>query len=150
MAEILDDIGEIGRMHIFEKLVRDVQANPALRIGLENVAEFPANRMRRDAALKSTNGSWRHDSPQDSAQDRADTDIDLEDVKHIVTVLGKAQERYIVDADDFAALGVDNLLIEQIAHHAQHVLVGVIRSELLVVEMNAVHVDAFDLVVTKA
>ena len=43
----------------------------------------------------------------------------------------------IGDAHHFAAVDVDNLLIEQIALDAQHVLVGVIRIKLFVAELDA-------------
>ncbi len=49
-AQLLDDVGQVGRMHVFQQPVRNVQPQAPLRIGLQNVAEFPANGMRRDPA----------------------------------------------------------------------------------------------------
>ena len=45
---------------------------------------------------------------------------------------------------------IDDLLIEQVANHAQHVLVGVIRSKLFVPEIDALERDGSDLVVADA
>ena len=53
----------------------------------------------------------------------------------------------IGDAHHFAALPVDDLLIEQIADQAQHVLVGMVGRELLVLEVDPVERNGADLVV---
>ena len=47
-------------------------------------------------------------------------------------------EGEIGDAHHFAAVDVDDLLIEQIARDAQHVFVVVIGNELFVAELDAV------------
>ncbi len=44
----------------------------------------------------------------------------------------------IGDAHHLAALRIDDLLIEQIPHHPQHVFVGVVRREDFVAQENAV------------
>ena len=54
----------------------------------------------------------------------------------------------VVDANDFAAVGVDDLLIEEIARYSQHVFIGMIGGEALVLEVNTGAGDAFHLVVT--
>src|SRR2546422_941439 len=46
-----------------------------------------------------------------------------------------------------AAMGVDDLLVEQVAHDAKHVLVGMIRREMFVLEKDAVKGDGPHLVV---
>ena len=43
----------------------------------------------------------------------------------------------VVDADHLAAVDVDDLLVEEVAVDAQHVLVVVIGNELLVAEMDS-------------
>ena len=55
---------------------------------------------------------------------------------------------HVVDADHFAALRVDDLLVQQIAHQAQHVLVGMIGREVFVAQMNAIERNGVDLIVT--
>ena len=56
-------------------------------------------------------------------------------------------ERDVGDAHHFAALRVDDLLVEQVAHQAQHVLVGVVGREHLVAQVDAVERDGADLIV---
>ena len=58
--------------------------------------------------------------------------------QRIAAVLMPRIEGDIVHPNHLAALGVDNLLIEQIANHAQHVFVGMIRREVFVFEIDAV------------
>ena len=54
----------------------------------------------------------------------------------------------VVDPHHLAAVDVDDLLVEEVARDAQHVLVVVVRDELLVVEADAsAEVDGADLVV---
>ena len=53
----------------------------------------------------------------------------------------------IGDPHHLAALAVDDLLVEQIADHAQHVLVGMIGGELFVAEVNSVERNGADLIV---
>ena len=56
-------------------------------------------------------------------------------------------KRDVVDPHHLAAVDVDNLLVEQVAPHAQHVFVGVIGEELLVAELDAIKADQRNLVV---
>src|SRR6185437_13275046 len=51
---------------------------------------------------------------------------------------------------DFSTLRVNDLLIEQIANHSEHVFVGVIRGQALVLQVDAFGTDGLDLVVTDA
>ena len=95
-----------------------------------------ANQLGRDHALRQT--------PQYAAQ----PDIDVQDVDHLAVGFVLDLERYVGDADHFAALAIDDLLIEKIAHQAQHVFVGMIRGEHFVFEVNAVERNGADLIVT--
>ncbi len=51
------------------------------------------------------------------------------------------------DAHHFAAMRIDDLLVQQVAHKAQHVFIGVVGSELLVLEPDAVQIEPADLIV---
>ena len=89
----------------------------------------------------------RQHALQQPAENATDADVDLQHPERIGAVLNHAFERDVVDANYFSPLGVDDLLVEKIAHHAQHVLVGMIRREIFVAEMNAVERNGTDLVV---
>ena len=56
-------------------------------------------------------------------------------------------EADVADAYDLAALSVDDLLIEQVAHHAQHPLVAVIGRQLLGAQIDSVEADRAHLIV---
>src|SRR5579872_160677 len=99
---------------------------------------LPADEVRRYKTLQPADQTrWQHSLHQ-PAENAAESDIDLRDHQVICAVVLLDLERNVGDANHFASLGVDNLLIEQIAHQPQHVLVGMIRREYLVFEVNAV------------
>ena len=77
-------------------------------------------------------------------------DIDFQNVQDITTVFPLFQKSDVVDADNFSALRVDDLLIEQVAHHAKHVLVGMVWGEKLVLKVDAVGTNSLHLVVADA
>ena len=56
-------------------------------------------------------------------------------------------QRDIGDANHFAAVHVDDLLVQQVPHHAQHVLVRMVGGEQFVFKVDAVETDRPDLVV---
>src|SRR6185437_11592141 len=52
-----------------------------------------------------------------------------------------------VHADYLAALGIDDLLVKQVARHAQHVFIGMVGRQAFVLEMNAFGGDGLNLIV---
>ena len=68
-------------------------------------------------------------------------------VQRIRSVTGNLQS-HIVDADNFAAVDINNLLVEQIALDAQHVFIGMVRIELLVGKLYPAQGNPGDLIVT--
>ncbi len=90
----------------------------------------------------------RPDQPlQQTAQNAADAYVDFEHHERIAVVMPHF-EAHVGDADHFTAVDVDDLLIEQIALQAQHVLVRMIGVEFFVAELDAVEGDVRNLVVT--
>ncbi len=106
--------------------------------------------MRGNVALQGANSGRRGDAAEQPPDNGPDADIDFEDMQDLAAVLTFFQEGDVIDADHLAALGVDDLLIEQVANHAQHVFVGMIRSEALVFEVNTAGTDGLDLVISDA
>ena len=76
--ELLDDVGQVGRVHVFEQPVGDVQAQAALRVGLEDVAKLPADGVRRNARLQPADPARRNRRPAPAGGDAADADIHLQ------------------------------------------------------------------------
>ena len=74
-------------------------------------------------------------------------DIHFEHAQFVAVFVMDEIERDVRDAHHFAALSVDNLLIQQIAHQPQNVFVGMVRGELLVLEKDSIERDGADLIV---
>ncbi len=77
-AQVLDDIGEVSRMHVLQQAVRNVQTQAPLRIGLQNIAEFPADRMRGNAGLQPADPARRQNALEQAPEDAPDSDVDLQ------------------------------------------------------------------------
>ena len=135
-------------MHVFQQPVGNIQAQAALRIGFQDVAELPANGARRNPRLQPAHPARRNRPLHQPAEDAAHADVDIQHPQNVAVVLLADFKRDIGDADHFAALRVDNLLIQKIAGGAQHVLVGMVGREVFVAEKNAVERNGADLVVT--
>jgi hypothetical protein len=121
-TQLFDDVRQIGRVHVLQQPVRNVEPQATLRIGLQNIAELPADRPRRDARLNPPDPA-RRQALQHSPENAADPDIDFEHPQLFHSVVLTELQREIVDAHYLAALRVDDLLIQKIAGQAQHVLV---------------------------
>jgi hypothetical protein len=86
----------------------------------------------------------------EAAEDAADANVDFEDMEDVTVRIAPDGKRDISDANDFAALGINDLLIQEIADDPEHVLIRVIREELLIFEVNAVQRNGADLIVPNA
>ena len=95
----------------------------------------PPHQAARDHALRQP--------PEHAAQ----SDIHVDDVQNVAVLLVLDLESDVGDAHHFAALAVDDLLVQKIAHQPQHVFVGMIRRQQLVFEVNAVERYGANLVV---
>ena len=51
-AQVFDDVGQVGRVHLLQLLVGDIQPQAAQRIGLDHIGEFPADGIGRDGLLQ--------------------------------------------------------------------------------------------------
>ena len=92
----------------------EAQLYAAERVGLDQVDKLPLNFSRRQLGLNFTNGHGRNDSLQQAADGTGKAYIHLSDSKLGVAVGAIVGQVDVIYADDFAAVGVDNLLIEQV------------------------------------
>ena len=145
-AQLFDDVGQIGGMQLPQLVVRNAEPQAALRIGLDDIAKFPADRIGRDGLLQAANPARRHYALDQAAEDAAYADVHFQDGHDVAPAVVADLERNVIDTDDFAPVHVDDLLIQQIALDAQHVLVGMIGREVLVGEVNAVERNGGNLV----
>src|SRR4051794_19802218 len=102
-------------MHLLERLVRDVESQPALRVRLDNVAVLPTNRVRRNRLLYPTYPGHRYHTLQQPPDDAPHADIDFEHVQLVIALRVLDLERYIGNTNHLSAERIDNLLIEQIS-----------------------------------
>ena len=77
-AEFLDDVGQVGGVHLLQLVVRDVEAQPPQGVGLHHVAELPADGVGRDGPLQAADPAGRQHALQQPAEDAADADIHFE------------------------------------------------------------------------
>src|SRR5438132_7735054 len=146
-------------MDFFQLFVRNVQAQAPLRVGLDDVAEFPANGIGRNDTLDLPNEAGRQHALHQTPKNAADADIHFQNVQAVAAVPVYALavpmpitgcvadlESDVVDADHLAAVHVDDLLVEQVPADPQHVFVGMIWREDLLAEADAVERDGGDLV----
>ena len=140
--EVLDDVGDVGRVQRLEEPVGDVQPESPLRVRLDDVAGGPRDRPRRDRLLRPAHPGGRDDALGDAPEDAPQADVDVAQVQHRVAVgVVRDLERQVAHPDHLAALGVDDLLIEQVADDAQHPLVVVIGREDLVAQEDPRQID---------
>ena len=104
----------------FERpFVGDLQLHAARRIGFEQIDELPRDDARRDLLEQRAQRERRHDALRQPPDRAARADVDRDDVQEQVAVDRRRVELDVVDADDLAAVHVDDLLIEQVALQQQ-------------------------------
>jgi len=118
-CEVFDNIGDVGGMELGQPVVRNLQLDAASGIGLDEIDESPGDGARGDFLDQKVQGGAGRESAQKAAYRATGADIDGSDAQGGVKISGLGDgidlEIDIVDADDFAAVDIDDLLIEQIA-----------------------------------
>jgi hypothetical protein len=117
--EVFDNIGNIRGVERSQALVRNFEFYPARGIGFDEVDKTPGDGAFRnffEQNMKS--GAWGHSSQQ-AANGAADADVDRVDAESSMrdsAVGGNVDLQVdVVDANHFAAMNVDDLLIEKVA-----------------------------------
>ena len=80
-------------------------------------------------SLNAANGHGRNDALQQAAHGAGQADIDLGDAQFGVAVGAVVGEVDVIYAHDFAAVGVDDLLVEQVLAHGQPGFIGLVELE---------------------
>jgi hypothetical protein len=106
--------------------------------------------MRVDTGLQAPDEARRQYAVKYAAEHASDPNIDFHDVKKIPAVVPFHRKGDVVHADDFAALRIDDLLVEQIAPHPQHVFVGMVGRQPFIAETDSLKRDGLDLIVSNA
>ena len=111
-GEFFHHFGQIGGVEILEFFVGDAELYAAEGVGLNEIDKFPADGALRKLALQLAHKAGRSNTLKETTDGAGNANIDLGDAKFDVFVGGKFGKIDVVDADDFAAGGVDNLLVE--------------------------------------
>src|SRR5271165_204437 len=148
--EFLHHFGEVGGMEVLELFVGDAEFDAAERIGLNQIDEFPADGTLREFALQSADHAGWGQALQEAADGAGQADVDLGDAELDMVVGTEFGEVDVIDADDFAASGVDDLLIEEILLDGEPAFVGLVSVEGALVdgEVDASRSDFSNLIVT--
>ncbi len=117
--EVLDDVGDVGRVEAREAAVRDLELHAARRIRFEQIDELPRDHARRNPVEERAEREGRDQAPGEAPDRAARADVDRDDVQHDVAVHGRRVDVDVVHAHDLAAVDVDDLLVEQVALEEQ-------------------------------
>ena len=118
--QVFDDVGDVGRMHLRQAFVGDLQLHAPRRVGLDQVDVLPGDDARRNLFEQRAQRERRDDAFGQAADRAAGADVDREDVERDVAVDRRRIDLDVVDANDLAAVDVDDLLVEEVALEQQH------------------------------
>ena len=107
------------------------------RVGLDQVDEFPGNDARRQLGGKAANQSGRGHAVEQAPRGAGQPDIDLGDAQLDGAVDALLGQIDVIHAHDFAAAGIDDLLVEQILAHGQPGFVRLIVLEIFLFDVQA-------------
>ncbi len=94
---------------------RNLQLDPARRIGFDEIDELPGNHPRRDLGQQRVQRAGGHDSFQQAANRAASSNVHGGQLENQVLVTDLLVDVDVIHTDDFSAMYVDDLLVEQIA-----------------------------------
>jgi hypothetical protein len=112
-SELLQNVGNIRRMHLGEPVLVHLQANTACRV--DKVYEVPWDYARTEAACEPVyRPCWK--SLEETANGSSETNLDLYDSQRQLGILGMLPVQiHNIDPYHLASMDIDDLLIEQIA-----------------------------------
>jgi hypothetical protein len=117
-GEIFDDVGDIRGVKFGQTFVGRLQLDAASGIGLDEIDKAPGNGAEGNFLKQSLERGARRKSAQKAAYGATGTDIDGSNAESGVRVPafgdGIDLQFNVIHADDFAAIDVDDLLVEEI------------------------------------
>ncbi len=110
-------------MQLSQTIGGNLQVHTARRIGFNQADKLPRNGPGRNLFHQTAQRRCRHNAFQQPPDGPARTDIDRADPELNAAFVARLRVQLnVVDAHHFAAMHVDDLLIQQIAIHQQHAL----------------------------
>jgi hypothetical protein len=118
-SEIFDDVGDVSGMESGEAFVGDLEFDAARGIGFDEIDKTPGDVAGRNFLKQEVKSGAGRETAEKAADGAANADIDGLDAEDGVRVTGFGEgvdlQVDIVDADDFASVNIDDLLIEEVA-----------------------------------
>jgi hypothetical protein len=118
-SEVFDDVGDVGGMELGQAFVRDLEFDAASGIGFDEIDETPGDGAGRNSLEQGMESGAGREAAKEAAGSAASADIDGLDAEDGAGLAGFGGgvdlEVDVVDANDFAAVNVDDLLIEEVA-----------------------------------
>lgn len=101
----------------------------AERIGFDEIHKFPENFARRKLELDLADGHWRDYSLEQAADGAGEADVHLGDAEFGVAVGALVGEVNVVYANYFSAVGVNDLLVEEIFAYGEPGFIRLVKRE---------------------
>src|SRR5438067_303378 len=121
--KLFEDVRNIGRMQARQPLVLDLQFDPPRRIGFDQVHELPWNDLGGYLLDQPLDCVLRYHAPEQPPHSTARTNVNLSHLQlEAASVSVFLMKIYIIYADDFPAVHVDDLLVEQVTLKQEEVL----------------------------
>ena len=118
-GELFHHFGKIGGVQIFELFVGDAEFDAPERVGLDEINEFPKDGALGEFGLQAAHNAGGRETLKKTAHGAGKPNVNLGDAKFDVLVGAIFGEIDVVDANDFSAFGINDLLIEKILANGQ-------------------------------
>ena len=117
-GELFEDVGDVGRVHLGEAVLLDLEADAAGGVAVDEIDEIPWDDAGAEAAGDGVDGACG-EAFEEAANGAAQADFDLANAERGrgLSCVGSClpDQIDVVDADDLVAVDVDDLLVEQVA-----------------------------------
>jgi hypothetical protein len=129
-GEVFEDVGDVGGVELGEALVFDLELDAAGGVDFDEVDEVPGDDAGGEADEERVEEGFGQEAVEDAAGGSAEADFDFGDAEVVAGVVaGGPAEVDVVDADDFAAVDVDDLAVEEVLAEEDEVFVALEGSE---------------------
>jgi hypothetical protein len=117
--------------------LRKLELDPTHGVGLDEVHQLPGDGAGGQSLLESAEGARGEHAFEEAAEGAGEPDVDLGDAELHVIVEGALEQGEVVDTDNFAAVDVNDLLVEEIFADGEPAFIGLVGFEAELVGVEA-------------